>query len=278
MAQLEARQASYRVGNSTLLHDVTMQLEAGKVHALVGPNGAGKSTLLQLLAGDFPPTSGDVYLDGRRLGDYAKKDLALRRAVMPQDVVLSLAFTSEEVVTMGRYPHMTGKNDLSGNRTRIGDHDHSEVVERMMQKTESIPLRERLYPTLSGGEQARVTLARVLAQQTSIIFLDEPTASLDPGHQHLVMQLAKLHAVEGGTVLAVLHDLNLAAAYADDIILLRDGRVRAHGSPRDVFQPSILDEVFLTNFHVSDHPLLPHPLVLSLPHPLTDSSPADAPE
>lgn len=268
---LHTDRASYRVGNTTLLHNITLQLTKGTLHALVGPNGAGKSTLLQLLAADIAPTSGDVFFGAKRIDECSKRELALKRAVMPQDVVLSFAFTSEEVVMMGRYPHM-----LAGNRTRtsrngphdrVTERDDGAIVAETMRVTESQPLRDRLYPTLSGGEQARVTLARVLAQATPVILLDEPTASLDPRHQHLVMRLAKQHAKGGGTVLAVLHDLNLAAAYADDIILMNAGRIRACGPPIDVLEPSILEEVFQTNFHVTDHPRFPHPLVLSLPVP-----------
>lgn len=252
---LRSERVGYTIGAKALLRDITIQLPPGAVYVLVGPNGAGKSTLLQLLAGTITPTSGDVFLDDKRLHDYSKKDLALKRAVMPQDVALSLAFTSEEVVMMGRYPHGEAK----------GGHDHSAIVQRTMVATESEPLRQRLYPTLSGGEQARVTMARVLAQETPLLFLDEPTASLDPRHQHLVMKLARQHSRQGGTVLAVLHDLNLAAAYADVVVVLSDGQLRAHGDPKEILQPDLLQEVFQTGFYVADHPGFVHPLVLSLP-------------
>lgn len=252
---LTVKKASYVLGGKPLLREITTEAIPGRVHALIGPNGAGKSTLLKLMAGDIKPTSGDVYVNDVAMGQYSKQQLARHRAVMPQDVVISLDFTGEEVVMMGRYPHMGDKN---------GRH-HGTVVNEMMQRTETGPLRDRLYPHLSGGEQARVTLARVLAQEAPLLFLDEPTASLDPRHQHLVMALARSHAKAGGTVLAVLHDLNLAAAYADDIILLRDGQVRAQGAPTTVLQPDILQDVFKTTFSVTDHPALPHPLVLSLP-------------
>lgn len=258
---LRAEDIFYEVSGAALLRDVTLSLRTGTFHALIGPNGAGKSTLLQMLAGDIIPGRGTVYLDERPLPSYSKKELALRRAVMPQDVVLSLAFTGEEVVMMGRYPHMT--KDTGNGRPKA--EDHHAVVNRAMRDTESASFRERLYPSLSGGEQARVTLARVLAQQTPVVFLDEPTASLDPRHQHLVMHLARRCARRGGTVLAVLHDLNLAAAYADDIVLLSDGQIRAQGPPADVLKPDLLKAVFQTDFHVAEYPLLPHPLVLSLP-------------
>lgn len=259
-----AERVSYRIKGKTLLDNVDAQLKSGTVHALIGPNGAGKSTLLKLLAGDAAPSAGEILLADKPLRTYSKEELALKRAVMPQDVVMSLAFTAEEVVAMGRYPHIAS-NGSRGAREGNGSIDHAGVVRESMDATESSHLRERLYPTLSGGEQARVTLARVLAQETPIVFLDEPTASLDPRHQHLVMRLARRIAQDGGTVLAVLHDMNLASTYADDVVLLSRGRVRAHGSPTDVLKPAVLEEVFQAKFHVTDHPLLSRPLVLSLP-------------
>lgn len=265
---LSANRIAYKVGQIPLLEDIELNLTAGTVHALIGPNGAGKSTLLKVLAGDVAPSSGTVYVDGRPLDAYSKQQLALKRAVMPQDVAISLTFTSEEVVSMGRYPHIVRGTQTAGRNNgskQPEQPDHAAIVEKKMQHTDTTPLRKRIYPTLSGGEQARVTLARVLAQQTSILFLDEPTASLDPRHQHLVLALARRHARRGGVVFAVLHDLNLAAAYADDIVLLKDGRVQAQGSPVQVLQPSILEEVFQTSFYVTDHPLRAHPLILSLP-------------
>lgn len=292
---LSAQSLSYRIEDRLLLDDVSLQLKVGTVHALIGPNGAGKSTLLKVLAGDAAPSTGELTLLGKPLRSYSKRELALLRAVMPQDVVMSLGFTAEEVVAMGRYPHMerTGggqarifanayaasadgalaSQDGTAPRARAGwperlagMRDHATVITESMQATESEHLRDRIYPTLSGGEQARVSLARVLAQETPIVFLDEPTASLDPRHQHLVMRLAQDIAREGGTVLAVLHDMNLASLYADDVILMSGGRIRAHGSPDDVLHPDVLEEVFRTRFHVAKHPLLSRPLVLSLPH------------
>lgn len=277
-AVLSAHNVSYRIGSDIFLEDINVELQAGAVHALIGPNGAGKSTLLGVLAGDVDATAGELKLFGRPLNGYSMRDLALLRAVMPQDVVMALAFTAEEVVAMGRYPHIVAKDSCKSRADRPNDtarslgpkldgsDDHETVIIRSMEATESHHLRDRLYPTLSGGEQARVTMARVLAQQTPVVFLDEPTASLDPRHQHLVMHLARGIARDGGTVLAVLHDMNLAATYADDVILVSSGRIRAQGAPSDVLRPDILEDVFQAKFHVTKHPLLPCPLVLSLPH------------
>jgi iron complex transport system ATP-binding protein len=211
--------------------------------------------LLQILCGDLQPTSGQVSLDGRELQTWSKQALARKRAVMPQETLLSFSFEAGEVVMMGRHP-------VNGGRTSQSD---EAIVERSMQDTESLQFRQQRFPTLSGGEKSRVTLARVLAQQSPLIFLDEPTASLDPRHQHLVMALARAVADRGGSVLAVLHDLNLASLYADQVLLLRGGQMQADGPPQTVLTAETLETVFDSRFSVTQHPHLPRPLVLSLP-------------
>ena len=161
-----------------------------------------------MLAGDLMPTSGAIILDGRALASFRARDLALRRAVLPQQTLMQFAFVARDVVAMGRHPHLT----------RHGETDHDEAIVRAsMTRTETLPLAERAYPSLSGGEQGRVSLARVLAQEAPILLLDEPTAALDLRHQQAVLAIARGLAAEGATVLAVLHDLNLAAAYADRV-------------------------------------------------------------
>lgn len=261
---LEARNVTYSLPKATLLEDVSLTLQPGTLVAFVGPNGAGKSTLLKVLAGDLQPTNGEVLLDGAPLTGFTKRALALRRAVMPQDVLLGFSFTAEEVVMMGRYPH-NPTNQTANDRT---------IVAQTMERTETVALRDRSYPTLSGGEQARVTLARVLAQETPIMFLDEPTASLDPRHQHLVMGIAREAAQNGAAVVAVLHDLNLVSLYADRVIILEGGRIRANGSPGQVLTPTILESVFGTQFQVIEHPGTAKPVILSMP--LTESQGLDA--
>lgn len=253
---LQAVNVSYRVGSKCLVHSVSLSLEAGQLLALIGPNGAGKSTLLGLLAGDLSPSAGKVLLDGKPLAAFSAAELALRRAVMPQRTFLSFAFTVEEVVRMGRYPHLA----------RPGAHGRDRaVVEEAMVNTEIQALRDRTYPTLSGGEKARVTLARVLVQETPLVFLDEPTSHLDPRHQHLVMKLVRQLANAGGTIIVVLHDINLAAMYADQIAVLREGHLAARGQPWEVLEPELLADVFHTPFRVMRHPELACPLVLPLP-------------
>jgi iron complex transport system ATP-binding protein len=212
---------------------------------------------LKLLAGDLRPSEGTVLLDGAPLSSFGARALALRRAVLPQQTVLQFAFSVREVVLMGRSPHL----GFAGSER---EHDH-EVVDRAMAETETVDLAARSYPTLSGGEQQRVSLARVLAQEAPVLLLDEPTASLDIHHQELVMETARSMAIHGAAVLAVLHDLNLAAATADRVAVLRHGRLAALGAPREVCTEDLLSEVFEHPMAVLRHPVRDCPLIVPLP-------------
>ena len=252
---LQGRNISVRIGERTLLDGVSLTLAPGEVVALAGPNGAGKSTLLRVLAGDLTPTGGEVTLDGRPLARYRARELALRRAVLPQQTLMQFAFTAREVVAMGRHPH----------DTRRDAPDDEAIIAAALLRTETAPLAERAYPSLSGGEQGRVSLARVLAQEAPSLLLDEPTAALDLRHQQAVMAIARELAREGATVLAVLHDLNLAAAYADRIALMHAGRLVADGPPWQTLTEPLLTDVFACPIAVTPHPVRGCPLVISLP-------------
>jgi iron complex transport system ATP-binding protein len=252
---IEVRSLSVVIGNHTLLDDVSFHVRSGEVLALVGPNGAGKSTLLRAVAGDIAPTSGVVRLDGKETTAYHPRELALRRAVLPQQTFLQFAFTAREVVEMGR-----------GAKTgRLERERDDEVIATAMAKTETVDLSARTFPTLSGGEQARVTLARVLSQEAPILLLDEPTAALDLSHQQMVMEIAREFAAEGSTVLAILHDLNLAAAYADRLAILHQGRMSAFAEPWEALDPALLSDIFACPIAVTRHPMRNCPLVLPLP-------------
>ncbi len=254
-ATIDVRSLTVVLGGSTLLEDVSFRVQAGEVLALVGPNGAGKSTLLRAVSGDLPPTHGSVLLDGKTTTAYHPRDLALRRAVLPQQTFLQFAFTAREVVEMGR-------GARGGRQERERDET---VIASAMQRTETDTLALRTFPTLSGGEQARVTLARVLSQEAPILLLDEPTAALDLSHQQMVMEIARELAAAGGTVLAILHDLNLAAAYADRLAILHHGRLSAFAEPWEALDPNLLSEVFECPIAVARHPMRNCPLVLPLP-------------
>lgn len=233
-----------------LLRNVDLRVGPGEIVAMAGPNGAGKSTLLRAMAGDVAAAEGRVLIDGRPVGSYRAHELALRRAVLPQQTVLQFAFTAREVVELGRGP-------------RRGDGD-AMAVAASLAKTDTLHVAERDYPSLSGGEQARVSLARVLAQESPILLLDEPTAALDLRHQRMVMEVARRTAAAGGSVVVVLHDLNIAATYADRIVLLCGGRIVADGPPWQTMREPLLTEVFDCPITVIPHPVSGAPLILPI--------------
>lgn len=253
---LTAQNVSYRVNGSWLVENIDLRVQAGEFLALVGANGAGKSTLLKLLAGDLPPSNGSVMLQNIPLKKYAAHELALQRAMMAQQVQVSFDFTVQEVVMMGRHPHIRFG---SGESRR-----DAEIVQQALETTETVHLKQRFFPTLSGGEQARVTLARVLAQDTPLILLDEPTAALDLRHQQLMMGLLKNLTAQGKAIVAIVHDLNLAAGYADKIGIVHGGKLVQHGAPADVLTEAVLQEVFALPVKVVDHPARDGKLILPL--------------
>ncbi|WP_372511127.1 heme ABC transporter ATP-binding protein [Streptomyces cylindrosporus] len=240
LAEAEALHMS--LGPREVLHGVDVAVRPGEILALVGPNGAGKSTLLGALAADLAPTRGTVRIHGRPATEWTAPELALRRAVLPQSATLAFPFTVEEVVRMGRAPHASSpaEDDLA--------------VVQAMSATEVTPFARRPFSALSGGERARVALARLLAQQAPLLLLDEPTAALDLRHQELVLRLCRERARQGDGVVVVLHDLGLAAAYAHRVAMLCAGRVEAEGPPTEVFTEARLSEVYDQPVEVVRHP------------------------
>ncbi|WHT20018.1 heme ABC transporter ATP-binding protein [Crossiella sp. CA-258035] len=240
------------LGGQPVLHGVSLTARTSEVLALLGPNGAGKSTLLAALAGDLAPSAGQVLVHGKPVGGYRPKELAKLRAVLPQQVLLSFPFTVAEVVEMGRAP-------WAG--TPAAELDE-EVIAEAMRETEVTEFARRRFPSLSGGERARVALARVLAQRAGLLLLDEPTAALDLRHQEAVLRIAKRRAAAGDAVVVVLHDLGLAAAYADRVALLSGGELAASGPPAKVLTGELLSRVYRHQVEVLAHPRTGAPLVL----------------
>lgn len=238
---IEMREATLRRGDLTVCSGMNAEFRGGEFVAIVGPNGAGKSSMLALLAGDIEPSSGSVLLDGSPISEVDTKLLARRRAVMTQSNEVTFPFGVREVVEMGRYPW--ADTDKQGE-------DQSKVHDAMT-RVEVDYLVSRKITALSGGERARVALARVLAQDTEILILDEPTSALDIRHQELVLQLLKERSQDGALVIVVLHDVEAAAAYADRVVLLERGRVRANGSPTSVLSSALLSEVYQYQVNVS---------------------------
>ena len=217
-----------------ILADIAIDIHAGELLALVGPNGAGKSTLLSVLSGDVKPTSGAVEIGGRDIRSLRHLELARLRSVLTQENQVSFPFTVAEVVEMGRSPW-----------TRGGSREEDErAISDAIEATDVSHLVTRRYTSLSGGEKARVSLARVLAQSTPVVFLDEPTAALDLRHQEDVMSTAAKLARAGRAVVVVVHDLSLAAAYADRVALVADGRLESVGTPAEVFTAERVQRVY----------------------------------
>lgn len=242
-------------GGCRILEAVDFTLASGEVMAVLGTNGAGKSTLMATLTGEIAAQRGTVELAGRPLAEWSAAERARRLAVLPQSSTLAFPFTCEEVVAMGRMPHETG---LQRDR---------EIVAQAIAAADAAHLARRNYLTLSGGERQRVHLARVLAQiwdtEDACLLLDEPTASLDLAHQQLALAQARAVATRGGAVLVILHDLNLAARFADRILLLDRGRMLALGDPWDVLQAERIEQVFGVRVQVQPHPLQNCPLLIS---------------
>ncbi|MGY0499118.1 heme ABC transporter ATP-binding protein [Nocardia sp. FBN12] len=249
---LRATGLTVRRGTRTVLEAVDFQVAAGEIVALVGPNGAGKSSLLAALAGELEPSAGTVKLEGHALSHWTHADMARRRAVLPQSHAVGFPFTARDVVAMGRAPWL---------HTPAADNDDS-LIASALAATDVTHLATRVFPSLSGGERARVALARVLAQDTATLLLDEPTAALDLGHQEAVLRLAVRRAAEGTAVVVVVHDLGVAAAYADRVTVLDAGRVAADGPPREILTSELLTAVYRHPVDVFDHPATGAQLVL----------------
>jgi iron complex transport system ATP-binding protein len=235
-----------------ILHDVDLDLHPGEVHALVGPNGAGKSTLFAVLAGDTLPDAGEVRLGGRMLRDVPAGARARERAVLLQQNTVTFPFTAAEVVRMGRAPWARTPDEAADD----------DAVAEALAETDITHLAHRRMPSLSGGERARVALARVLAQRTRILLLDEPTAALDLRHQEDVLAIARGRARRGGAVGLVVHDLNAALAHADRATLLHEGRVVAAGPVADVLTADRIGDVYGQPVDVFAHPGTGVPLVV----------------
>lgn len=240
---LEARKVCYSVGRARLVDGVSLTARAGRVLTIIGPNGSGKSTLLRMLSGERRPTQGSVHLDDAHLHDIAASELAARRAVVPQSSVLSFPFTVLEAVLLGvTVPGF----DLTGARATDRARD-------IIARVGLAGFETRQFTELSGGERQRVSIARAFCQlsaappragATSLLLLDEPTSSLDLTHQAAILALLRQEARSGRAVVVVLHDLNLAAAFSDDILLIRGGRTVRYGAAHEVLTDAALTEAF----------------------------------
>jgi iron complex transport system ATP-binding protein len=249
------------------LRDVALTIAPGEFVGVIGPNGSGKSTLLKLLAGFLAPHQGQVFLDGQPLGRYPARALAQRIAVVPQSTHFVFPFTVQEIVEMGRVAQRAARAGRLGMLGWPGETvEDRAIVSRALEQLELAPLAPRSILELSGGERQKALVARALAQQPSILLLDEPTAFLDLHHQASVWRLVQaLHREQGVTVVAVSHDLNLAALFCQRLVLLDQGRVRRAGPPGEVLTQSELDALYGQAVLVDRHPLAAVPRVTVRP-------------
>lgn len=240
--RLRAAGVTVVLDGRTVLDDISLEVVPGEVLALVGPNGAGKSTLLSVLSGERAPATGTVTVDDRDIRSFSALELARRRSVLTQENALSFPFRVIDVITMGRSP-WTRTDEIARD---------SAAIASAATRADVTHLAGRRFTELSGGERARVSLARVLAQDTAIVFLDEPTAALDLRHQEDVLRIARELAQEGRAVVVVVHDLSLAGAVADRVALLSGGRLVALGAPSAVLTAAAIGEVYGLGVRVVD--------------------------
>ncbi|MFQ5536270.1 MAG: heme ABC transporter ATP-binding protein [Gemmatimonadota bacterium] len=247
--RLQARDLTVRY--PTRPHDalrgVSLEVQAGSFYAVLGPNGSGKSTLIRALLGAVAPRSGDVILGERPLKEWSRTELARTAAVVPQREEVAFPLTVREMVAMGRYPHL-------GSFRPEGEGDRTAILEAM-DRCDVARFARRDVNTLSGGEMQRVRIARALAQEPRVLLLDEPTASLDIRHEMSILELLRTWADSGLTIVLVTHGLNLAARFADHILLLHEGAQAADGTPEEVLREDILGKVYEWPVRVSRDPL-----------------------
>ncbi|MDR9831510.1 heme ABC transporter ATP-binding protein [Vibrio sp. FNV 38] len=255
MSAIAFSDLSLTLGDKTILKQTSASIKAGEFTILLGPNGTGKSSLLKLISREWK-TKGEVSYFDRSLREWNPTHLAKHLGILPQHSNLTFAFTAREVVELGG----------------LGLHSCQKGIEKIatknMQRTDVEHLADRLFPSLSGGEKQRVHLARVLTQIEQndgqcALLLDEPTSALDLGHQHKTLQLAKRMAEQGAAVVAVIHDLNLAAQYGDRLIVLNEGQIAADGSPEQVLTSKLIESVYQWSVNIITHPSGQYPVVIS---------------
>ena len=261
MVKLEIQAITLAYGNKKVVEGVTFEVMPGEVVGLVGPNGSGKSTIIKALSRVITPYAGTVLINGRNISRIPRSELSLMISVVPQIPLLPSAFTAFEIVLMGRNPHL-GLFQYEGPRD-------IDIAWQAMEQTSTQCLAQRRISELSGGEIQCVVIARALAQETQAILLDEPTANLDISRQIEILDLVKgLCRGNKLTVVAALHDLNLAAHYCDRLLLINGGRIHAEGTPTEVINRQNLEQVYGHGSYVHTHPLSGLPAVL----PRVDSS------
>lgn len=229
------RKVGMSYGEARVLSDISVEFSRGNLITIVGPNGAGKSTLLGVMMGLRPQHSGEVFLEDRAIENWSRPALAKKVAFVPQNVKIDFPFSCEQVVLMGRTPHSDHMFETEGDLA---------AAERAMSFTDTLHLRGRDFRSLSGGEKQRVILASALAQEPEALLLDEPTTFLDLKHQIAIYELIRNLARDGMLIVAVTHDLALATAYSDRVVVLSSGRVAADGPPQQALGSANIERIF----------------------------------
>ena len=256
---LELRRVGCRYDDRFVLKDISVRIEDGELVGVIGPNGSGKTTLIRAATGAIKPAEGEVLLKGKHLGEFGFRELARQVAVVGRLYDLDVRMRVEDLVLLGRIPHrrafrlMEGRSDM-------------DIAETAMDLTGILDLKSRFMASLSSGERQLAFIARSLAQEPELLFLDEPTSHLDITHQARVLDLIrKLNRDKGLTVLVVLHDLNLASQYCDRLFLLGDGALRKDGTPEEVLTYQTIEEVYHTTVVVMKNPVSSRPCIFLVP-------------
>jgi len=258
MVSLQVQRVYFSYLDGLVLHNINLSVKAGEMVGLLGPNGSGKTTLIKLASGVLKPNRGEIRLDGSSLSQLSRKSIARSVAVVPQLFNIPFAFAATEVVMLGRTPFLkafAGESELD-----------KQFVANALELVGISELKERRFDELSGGERQKVILAMALAQQPKLLLLDEPTVHLDITHQVEILELVRRLNVERRlTVMAAMHDLNLASLYFDRLILLKEGRVSADGTPAEVLTEDGIREVFSASVRVEPHPVTGAPHIIVMP-------------
>ena len=237
MYALQVNNLEFGYKDDLVIKDISFNVKKGKFISIIGPNGSGKSTLLKTLNNLYRPSKGRILLEGRDINSFKKREIAQKIALVPQDTNIDYDFTVEDIVMMGRHPY---KNRFE----KENDNDYK-IINQALEMTNTLGLKKRLITEISGGERQRVIIAKALAQEPSMIFLDEPTSNLDINHQMDILNLLKtFNEEQETTVVLVIHDINLAARYSDEIILLDKGRILGKGSPEEVITVKNIEQAY----------------------------------
>ncbi len=258
---LEIRDLSVGYGRRRVLEEISLKASEGEVVGVIGPNGSGKTTLLKAITKVLEPISGTVFIDGMDVNEMQSTQIAKKVAVVSQVISINFEFTVEDIVLMGRTPYIKGSETF----------EDINIVRDAMEKTNTLFLKDRLITQLSGGELQRVIIARAFAQNPKILLLDEPTSHLDITNQIDILNLVKNASRKGMVVVAVIHDLNLAAYYCDKICLLQDGKLISAGTPGQVLTSSNIERAFNINVEVITNEITNSLYVIPVLEPLHDT-------